>query len=384
MITTLSPPTSPPPAAATRAPSSASSRPIGAGCTRIATGCSAPPTMPRTRSRRRCCARGGGCRGSRAAARCAPGSTGSPPTSACGRSSGGRRGCSRRLRPGARPALAGGAARGVGLGRAVPGRAARSDGARRRRPATSSARASSSRSSPRSSTCRRASARCCCCATCSASRPAEIAEALDTTPAAVYSALQRAHAAVEANGCPSAASRRRCARSATSGCASWPSATSPRGRRATSPRSSRCWPTTPTFAMPPRRSWYRGRDGDRRVPARAPVRAAGARWRIGAGARQRAARIRATRGWDGCAARGRRRSRSPPPGGSPRSPRSSPASHPELGDCACRDGSGRAPDLTASAEGAMPHGHGSAAAWVCSSRRRRSWPRSTRSSSPPR
>ena len=49
--------------------------------------------------------------------------------------------------------------------------------------------------------------------------PGEIAEALDATPASVYSALQRAHRRWT-SGCPRAASRRRCARSATGGCAS--------------------------------------------------------------------------------------------------------------------------------------------------------------------
>ena len=70
-------------------------------------------------------------------------------------------------------------------------------GARRPRRATSSARASSSRSSPRSSTCPPASAPCCCCATCSASRPRRSPSRSTPRPAAVYSALQRAHEAVE-------------------------------------------------------------------------------------------------------------------------------------------------------------------------------------------
>ena len=52
----------------------------------------------------------------------------------------------------------------------IPTRRSPTRGPRPRR-ATSSARASSWPSSPRCSTCRRASARCCCCATCSASRP---------------------------------------------------------------------------------------------------------------------------------------------------------------------------------------------------------------------
>ena len=59
-------------------------RPVstGASCSRTATGCSARSTTPRTWSRRPTCARGGPTTGSRAAPRCAPGSTGSPPTHA--------------------------------------------------------------------------------------------------------------------------------------------------------------------------------------------------------------------------------------------------------------------------------------------------------------
>ncbi len=98
---------------------------IGPPSTRTATGCSARSTTPTTRCRRRSCGHGAASAVSRAEARSAPGSTGSPPTAACG--------CSRR-RPRraalARPCPAGRGvyaaeptAVGVGLARAVSGRA---------------------------------------------------------------------------------------------------------------------------------------------------------------------------------------------------------------------------------------------------------------------
>src|SRR5262249_17174177 len=79
-----------------------------ASCTPTATGCSARPRTQRMRCRRHSCAPGAGCRGSRAGARSAPGSTGSRQTPASGRSSGGRSGCFRsttrpRLTPAAAP-----------------------------------------------------------------------------------------------------------------------------------------------------------------------------------------------------------------------------------------------------------------------------------------
>ena len=70
------------PQAATKPPSSACSSPTGASCTRTATGCSARCTTPRTPCRRRCCGSGAASTASTTAARCAPGSTGSPPTPA--------------------------------------------------------------------------------------------------------------------------------------------------------------------------------------------------------------------------------------------------------------------------------------------------------------
>src|SRR5215208_5313415 len=70
-------------------PSADSPDPTAASCTPTAIGCSARPRTPKMRCRRRWCAPGAACHGSRAAARSAPGSTRSPPTPACGRSSGG-------------------------------------------------------------------------------------------------------------------------------------------------------------------------------------------------------------------------------------------------------------------------------------------------------
>ena len=66
----------------------------------------------------------------------------------------------------------------------------------------------------------------------------EVAESLDTTPASVYSALQRAHKTVDARVAVKA-SRPRCTCSATRGCGGWWIATCARGRAATSTRS---WP----------------------------------------------------------------------------------------------------------------------------------------------
>jgi RNA polymerase sigma-70 factor, ECF subfamily len=71
----------------------------------------------------------------------------------------------------------------------------------------------------------------------------EAGEVLDTEPAAVDSALQRAHKTVDA-GLPRRASRRRCVRSTTPSCGpSWTATWRP-GSAPTSTRSSRCWPRT--------------------------------------------------------------------------------------------------------------------------------------------
>ena len=83
------------PAAATRTRFAASSRSTGAASMPTATACSARCTTPRTRSRRRSCARGAACRASRDGARCARGSTRSRPTPASTRSRAGRSACSR-------------------------------------------------------------------------------------------------------------------------------------------------------------------------------------------------------------------------------------------------------------------------------------------------
>ncbi len=67
----------------------------------------------------------------------------------------------------------------------------------------------------------------------------EVATALETSPGAVYSALQR-HIGSSTAGCRRAASSPHCAHSAMMGCARSSTATWTRGRGATSTRSSRC------------------------------------------------------------------------------------------------------------------------------------------------
>ena len=107
--------------------------------------------------------------------------------------------------------------------------------------------------------------------------PAEIAASMLASPAAVSSALQRAHAAVE-EGSPSAASRPRCARWATRGCGGSSSATSRPGRRPTSARSPRLLTEDASSRCRRCREWFRGAPRSR-VPPRPAVgrgRAAGA------------------------------------------------------------------------------------------------------------
>ncbi len=153
--------------------------------------------MPRTRSRTRCCARGGGWRGSRAAARCARGSTGSRRTSACARSSAGRSGFCRSTtgRRATRTDLDDPLTESVWI-EPYP-----DDGLR------------DVRSSPDARYEQRESVELAFIAALQhlpdrqravlllrdvlGFAPAEIAEALDSTPASVYSALQRAHAAID-------------------------------------------------------------------------------------------------------------------------------------------------------------------------------------------
>ena len=175
-----------------------SSRATAASCRRTATGCSARSTTPRTRSRRRCCARGAACPGSRGAARCAPGCTRSRPTSASTRSRAGRSAAADRLRPG-QPSRATRrrAARRVGLARAVPGRDPRLDERLRgagcgyeQREALELAFVAALQHLPAHAAGRPDPAR-------RARLPArEVAESLDTTVPSVNSALQRARKAV--------------------------------------------------------------------------------------------------------------------------------------------------------------------------------------------
>ena len=132
--------------------------------------------------------------------------------------------------------------------------------AARPRRATSSARASSSPSSPRSSTFpprQRAVLLLRDVLGFAPGRDRDVARRLPRR------GLQRAPARARRRSrrsCPSAASRRRCGRSATSGCASWPSATWRVGGRRTSRRSCALLTDDAAFAMPPLPQWFRGRD----------------------------------------------------------------------------------------------------------------------------
>ena len=204
--------------------------------------------MPRTRCRRRCCAPGAACPGSRAAARCGPGSTRSRPTSASRRSSAGPSWCSRSTT--ARPptpttAPAEPLVESVWVEPYPDERLALEDGlagpeARyEQRESVELAFIAALQHLPAR---QRAvlilrdvlgfSAR-------------EVADALETTPASVVQrpaarAQDRRRAAPRAEPAGHAARARRraaCARSSTS--------SSPPGSAATSTRSSRCWPTTP-------------------------------------------------------------------------------------------------------------------------------------------
>ncbi len=108
--------------------------------------------------------------------------------------------------------------------------------------------------------------------------PAEIAEALDTTPAAVYSALQRARSAAE---------ERLPERSQQATLR----ALGDRRLRALVDRYVRAWEAgdiaaitamlaaDATFSMPPRPEWYRGREAIAAFLAAAPAVARPARWR---------------------------------------------------------------------------------------------------------
>ena len=101
---------------------------------------------------------------------------------------------------------------------------------------------------------------------------AEVADALDTTPASVYSALQRAHRTVDerlpdaepAGDAARARRRRACARSST--------ATSRLGARRRRRASSRCSPRTRRRRCRRGRRWFRGRDAVAAFLTRVPVR----------------------------------------------------------------------------------------------------------------
>ena len=117
-------------AAATRTPTGAWSSPTAASSTPTATGCSARSTTPRTPSRRRCCAPGAGC--PRFEGRSSLRSwLYTIATNTCLNviDEAAQAGAPDRLRPGRRsPRRARRADRRVGLGRALPGRAARPRG----------------------------------------------------------------------------------------------------------------------------------------------------------------------------------------------------------------------------------------------------------------
>ena len=180
----------------------------------------------------------------------------------------------------------------IAVARAVPRRGAAPSGGARRRPrrATSSGRASSWRSSPRSSTCRRASAPSCCCATCSASPPRRSRRCSRLARGRLQRAAARARRrrGAGAGAQPAGDDARR---SATRGCASSRSATSPPGRPPTSAGWSRCSPRT-------RRSRCRRcRSGSAAAAAigeflRTGPLARGPRWRLTPARAQRAARLR--------------------------------------------------------------------------------------------
>ena len=261
----------PTPAAPDRGPrrrrgrvSTGSSSRAAPSCTRTATGCSAPSTTPRTRCRRRCCAPGAGCRASRTAARCARGSTGSRPTRASTSSRGGRSAVLPiDFGPGADP-------------HDSPGRADRAS-----RSGSSRTRTPEARYEQREGV--------------------ELAfvaalQHLPATQRAVlilrevlgFSAAEVAddarhdgrrrstarcsgRARRSTSGSPSRASRRRCARSATSGSRELVERYMAALERATSTRVVALLTEDATWSMPPCPLWYRGDETVRGLPQRVPA-----------------------------------------------------------------------------------------------------------------
>ena len=100
---------------------------------------------------------------------------------------------------------------------------------------------------------------------------AETAEALDTTVASVNSALQRARKAVDGARCPSAASRPRCARSATTRCGRSSSATWTRWGARDVDAVVAMLAEDAAWSMPPLASWFGGLDRGARVPRARPA-----------------------------------------------------------------------------------------------------------------
>ena len=280
-----------------RTPIGAWSSPTAASCTPTATGCSARSTTPRTPFRTRCCGHGAGCRASRGEARCAPWLY-RIATNACLTAIERR---PKRLLPidhgppvgSPRPLRQPAGRFGRGWSPTPTSRSGSRTAALPPRPATSGARAWSWRSSRRSSTCRPTSARCSSCARCSASRRQEVAEALETTAAAVNSALQRARKTVDER-LPERSQQATLRALGDQRLAEVVAGYMDAMGRGDVDAVVAMLAQDAVWSMPPLAAWYRGRERDRRLPGH---RAAERRVALAprAGACQRAGRGRLLR-----------------------------------------------------------------------------------------
>ena len=107
----------------------------------------------------------------------------------------------------------------------------------------------------------------------------EVADALETTPASVYSALQRAHKTVDER-LPERSQQATLRALATTALRELVDALRRRlGARDVGARRRHARPTTPRSAMPPMPTWYRGRDAVTAFLQRYPL-APGMRWSI--------------------------------------------------------------------------------------------------------